>query len=103
MKTRLKMKTSKNVTLRSIGITNGEYGQVIEIGSFLQWLRHDGAKIPEHVDGIEFDHLMARYLIYDRSMAMQRLVDEGVIPQDLADKMKQRWSDGRCYGKTETD
>lgn len=60
-------------TLKTIDLTNGEFGMVVKVVDFLMWMKKESAPIPDRFDGEECDHLMVRYVQHVRRETMERL------------------------------
>lgn len=53
-------------TLKTINLTNGEFGTVAELVAFLQWMKQESAPVPDSFSGEECDALMVRYVLHLR-------------------------------------
>jgi hypothetical protein len=64
-------KSKKYPTLKSIEMTNGEYGQLQEIYGFLEFLQENKIPMPDVKDKKAIDLTFARFILYDRYEAMK--------------------------------
>jgi hypothetical protein len=65
----------KEKTLKSIGMTNGEFGQLSEIYQFLTFMQEEKIPIPDVDDKKAIDLTFARYLEDVRLKQMQYISD----------------------------
>lgn len=71
------MRSTKQQTLKTLGLTNGEGASIEILFHFLSFMKREGAPVPNTQE--EADKLLTRYMLQDRKEGMdyaRRLIAE---------------------------